>query len=142
MNTFTLALNTATNVFGLFPVISCWKQDRKIGFVITLTSFIASCLMHITETKHELRPLFLAKYSNLFLNLDRLASAFSFSYGVWCMRKMNYEQIHPLATQFLIGTLALKFGEHTKNLYFYNILHTIWHYAAFGVLNRVIENSA
>lgn len=138
MNTFTLALNTATNAFAIPSIVNCWTRNRKVGFGITLTSFIASCLMHITETKHGLRPLFLAEYSNLFLNIDRLTSAFSFAYGIYSIRAMNFYQIRPLFAEFLIGLIALRTGEYTENLILYNLLHTIWHYTAFHVLDKAI----
>ena len=142
MNAFTLALNTATNVFALFPVVNCWKQNQELGFVITLSSFSASCLMHLTETKHDLKPYFLANYSKTFLNLDRTLAACSFLYGIYCVRNMNFTRLQPLLLEGTIGVLALRLGEWTKNLYLYDVLHTIWHYAAFDVLNKAILFSA
>lgn len=49
MNAFTLLWNAASNVFALPAIYACWQQKRYLGVAITTSSFLASCLMHITD---------------------------------------------------------------------------------------------
>lgn len=94
--------------------------------------------MHATETKHGLNPLFLAEYSDLFLNFDRGLAFLTFLYGCYRASDFPLKTLTPIAVQLAVGTIALRLGELTSNLWLYNFLHTIWHFAAFDALRQVL----
>src|SRR4051812_24815454 len=82
METITLVSLTLTNLFALGPIMKFHKLGNKFGVLLSSLSFFASCLMHITDTNHNLKGLFpsLKPYSQMFLNMDRF---FSYSLGLY-----------------------------------------------------------
>lgn len=138
MNTLTLVLNTATNLFAIPALLTLYRKDM-IGFSLLLSSFIASCLMHITETKHDLKPFILKDYSNIFLNIDRVLSHLMVAYTLYLVRNVPLHNLMCPAIKFAISGIALGIGELTNDLVLYNILHTGWHYGAFSALNCVFQ---
>lgn len=137
-NNLTLLLNTLTNCFAFPVIVTCYKKNFHVGVCIISLTFLASCLMHITETKHHLRPFIWHSHSQTFLNLDRLFSFATFLYGLTFIRKISlYNLIFP-SIEIVIGFCCLRLGEITLNLWYYNLLHTVWHFTAFDVLYRLI----
>lgn len=47
---WTLALS---NLLGIFPLVELRKSRHQVSYFVTL---VASCLMHLSETKHNLDP--------------------------------------------------------------------------------------
>jgi hypothetical protein len=101
--------------------------------------------MHISETKHHLRPYFFKRYSQVFLNLDRGIAVLVFLYiaglvvlDVSAKGQLDHRYL-AIAGRFLLGALASGLGELTNNLYWYLPLHTIWHYCAFSSITAVVN---
>lgn len=139
MNCFTLALNTATSLFIVPAIQKAWcKHDYLSTYVFSWT-FVLSTLMHLTETKHGLQPPVLAEYSQLFLNADRISSFLTFAYGLYLVRNASRADILGLVPRLAAGTVALRLGEWTSDLWLYNLLHTVWHWCAFTTLHRILD---
>jgi hypothetical protein len=95
--------------------------------------------MHISETKHALKPAEpLIVYSKWFLNFDRIIAYSSFLYflkGFYpVMFKMENLDINII---FFISCIASFFGEQTTNLSYYTFSHLIWHTGCQYVLSRM-----
>lgn len=129
----TLALITSSNIFGILPIILLIKRQRYSGACIVTCAVISSFFMHATETKHKLPGLFLAKYSNIFLNMDRFFALMTGSYGLYLFWENPMKNIYQIILP-MIGAISLGIGESTNNLTIYTITHTIWHILAYGSL--------
>ena len=132
----TLGIVTASNVFSLIPIFSFLRTGRYGGALITGCASIASIFMHISETKHELPGLWLAKYSNYFLNIDRFFAGIAGMYGLFLFYTNSNKTTSQVALP-LVGSLTLFIGEHTTDLPLYTITHTIWHFIAYYSLALV-----
>lgn len=142
MNNLVLIVNTITNIPALFASYELYKKSRYVGVVLSLSSFTASCLMHITETKHNLIPFVLKEFSNTFLNTDRILTLLLSLYGLF-LYGSNYDKVpfYPLLLRGSIGIVCLRLGELTSNLVLYTLLHTIWHYCSYSSLQFVASFS-
>jgi hypothetical protein len=134
-----LFTNTFTNIFALVPVFKLYKKKHYGGSILLLCSFTASCLMHITETKHGLRPRYLKEYSNLFLNIDRVFGVLVFLYFTRLALQQPINTLIPILVRFVIGAISSFIGEVTTDLYWYLALHTVWHYCAFTAVGCVVN---
>ena len=136
MELLTLISVTASNIFGLIPIKSLISTGRYYGASLVSGAVIASCCMHATETKHKLPGLFLAKYSNQFLNIDRVIAYLTGFYGLYLFytnpTKTPIQVITPL-----IGAILAFIGEQTDNLLLYTVCHVGWHFLAYLSLNLV-----
>jgi len=144
MNEIVIIINILTNVFALVPAHNLYARGEYGGMIILLMSFVASCLMHMTETKHGLKPPMLERYSWWFLNLDRFLAFCVFGYVMYLwwtiFPAVSVNALIPIAVKFALGGgLALRIGERTDNLRLYLITHTIWHYCAFTAVNDVVN---
>lgn len=139
MNNVCLIINTITNVFALPPILNSFIKGYRIGGTITLCSFIASLLMHISETKHHLQPFVLSEYSDILLNIDRFFMLLTFLYG-WGLTSnlRNHPQFWLFLFKGYIGLVSFKVGELTDNLLLYTVSHTFWHYCIYDTLNKII----
>ncbi len=131
METIVLLGVTASNVFGIFPVISLIKTQRYYGVVLTLCAVVAFVFMHATETKHNLPGLFLANYSNIFLNIDRVIAYITGLYGMYMFLTNPSKKLMHIVVP-LIGMTACGVGELTNNLVIYTGVHILWHILAYG----------
>jgi hypothetical protein len=136
MDSYTCTyINTFTNVIALVPL---WKYITKkdyIGSLICCSSFVASCLMHMSETKHNLPGIHFKEYSNILLNIDRFFAFFLSGYAG--SNFLKNPTLFPVIT-FGIGIIASIIGETTNNLTKYTIFHTIWHLFSYGTLAYTI----
>lgn len=136
MEKVTLITVTLSNVFSVIPIKSFINTGRYGGAILTALAGLSSLFMHASETKHRLPGLCLVKYSNLFLNMDRVFAFFTFVYGVGLFITNPCKTIHQLLTPS-IGSLCLLAGERTMNLPKYTLLHCMWHFCAFYSLHLV-----
>ena len=128
-------INTFTNIVALAPIYRYISTKDYLGAAICTSSFAASCLMHISETKHNLPGVCFKDQSNLLLNVDRFFAVMLAVYGSLTFFKKP--SINPVIT-FGIGTIASIIGEKTNNLTAYTVLHTIWHILSYGTLAYII----
>jgi len=136
MEKFTLITVTASNIFGIIPCISLFNTKRYGGTVLVASACLASVFMHLTETKHGLKGLFLKEYSNMFLNIDRVLAIMTGLYGLWLFYNNPRKNIYQLAFP-LIGAISSFVGEQTTNLPLYTFTHCIWHALAYYSLHLV-----
>lgn len=136
METFTLVTVTASNVFGIIPIVSLIKTKRYYGTVLVASACVASIFMHATETKHKLSGLFLKKYSKTFLNIDRVIAYLTGFYGLYLFYT-NPVKTLPQIIYPVIGAICAFVGEHTNNLPLYTSLHCTWHALAYYGLHLV-----
>lgn len=140
MNDIVLCINTATNVFALLPAITAYRRQMYKTSLLLSTSFVASSLMHITETKHDLIPFFLKDWSSVFLNLDRGIALLVFLTSSFILvERANKLPYKTILAKGCIGLLCLGLGEITKSLPLYTALHTLWHYYAFTSVNDILS---
>lgn len=144
-------INTATNVIAFLPIYFYADIGDIIGALLCTFSLIASVLMHISETKHNLPGVLFKEYSNILLNIDRLFALILFCYGIitfinnpdviyhYYMGKDFIELLIFPIVIFSTGAIASYIGENTDDLKLYTLLHTIWHICAYGTLAYVIK---
>lgn len=138
-DSLVLIVNTFTNIFALAPVFELYKKGYYGGSILLFSSFIASCLMHITETKHGLRPHYLKEYTNLFLNIDRVIALLVFFHFTRLALQQPINVLIPILVRFVIGGASSIIGEVTTDLYWYLALHTVWHYCAFTAVSCIVS---
>mgnify|MGYP006898474687 CR=1 FL=1 len=130
MQTFTLVTITASNIFSIIPIRELYCQKRYYGMCLTTCASIASVFMHMTETKHNLKGLCLAKYSKIFLNIDRFLAYLTGFYGLYLFYNNPTKTVSQVIVP-LIGGCCAAIGERTENLPLYTTLHTTWHFCAY-----------
>ncbi len=130
METMTHLVVSGSNIFGFVPIYSLFKTNRYYGALLVSGAVSASVLMHLTETKHNLPGLYLSKYSNAFLWLDRIVAWMTGLYGLYLFytnpQKTIWQVILPV-----MGAISSLIGESTMNLPLYTLTHTIWHGLAY-----------
>lgn len=137
-------INTITNIFALIPIANLYNKNRILGCLLLLCSFIASCLMHMSETKHNIHPPIMQEYSNLFLNIDRVFAIGVFLYTGFLVSiiitkdSRSFNTVLYIASRFSIGLVASAIGESTSDLSLYLFFHTLWHYFAFDSVDRIV----
>lgn len=118
-----------SNVVGLFVVYYARHSQLCVGLVM-----FASTMMHLTETKHGLRPIWqeLTRQSSFWLNVDRFVAVCVFLYllPVWLVHKERML----VFVMFAIGAVYSYFGERTMNLAWYTVLHLAWHLLVYASL--------
>jgi predicted membrane channel-forming protein YqfA (hemolysin III family) len=129
-----------SNLLGLPVVFKTQGYDR----LVVLTVMGCSFLMHLTETKHQLDPIYGRRYSYMFLCLDRVMSYLVGSYCLYRFYQRYSDIPHPgtIIMTGLVGVGVLKLGEIKTqvplfNYIIYPCLHTIWHGCVYYVLYRV-----
>jgi len=136
MNKLVIIIVSASNIFGIIPLMKLYDDKRYFGMAIVFCAIISSILMHITETKHKLNGLCLVKYSKLFLNTDRFFAIMTFIYGLYLFhRNQNKNMLHVIFIIF--GGICSGLGEITNNLFLYTTLHVAWHFIAYYSLRLV-----
>ncbi len=129
----TLLIVTVSNIFGLFPIQSLVKSGRFYGAILVTGAVIASIMMHATETKHKLPGLFLAEYSNMFLNIDRVLAYLTGLYGMFLFFTNPNKNVWQIVAP-VVGATSCFIGERTENLLLYTLCHVVWHALAYGSL--------
>jgi hypothetical protein len=134
MDIVTLIIVTASDVFALEPILKLYNLQRYYGCSLVTLAMCASIMMHMTETKHNLHGLF-RKYSNYFLNFDRVIACLTGLYGAYLFFTGDRDiwKVVPL----LLGALSAFIGESTNNLYIYMPCHILWHFLAYTSLANV-----
>jgi len=128
-----------SNVVGILALIS-FIEHNSIYWVtnasITMGIIIASALMHLSETKHQLIGVFpYNSYSNEFLWLDRflaIGGCIWFSYYlliIWTPPMIFWYEA-------LFGLVLVIISEQMKSHYFI-IPHIIWHFIIYHLLWRI-----
>lgn len=130
--------NVLTHVCGFY-----WLWYAKWNMLptwIMLGSIMASCIMHISETKHGLNGMGrFAHISHAALNVDRF---FAVALALTCLLSVVFWQNWVMySTTFLALSVCLFLGEKTKNLTYYTALHTIWHLGVFYMAGLIIVNN-
>ena len=138
MNNIVITINILSNGFAIPGIIKCYTHKDGLGLILTVCSFLTSCLMHITETKHDIIPLCFEEYSKIFLITDNVLILAIVLYGIYNMKRFPNEIILETSAIFYIGILALFLGEKSSDLLFYLISHTIWHYCLFKSLYNIL----
>lgn len=109
LQSFTLLTITISNIFGIIPLYTLFNLQRYYGFTLVLLAVIASCFMHISETKHHLPGLLFKTHSNLLLNVDRFFAVITATYGIYLFWT-NPSKTITMVIIPLIGLIANKLG--------------------------------
>jgi len=110
--------------------------DTVISCLVVMAVMAASVLMHMSETKHKLRPQdeFLRKASTLFLNVDRFAAIIAFGWFAFQWSLGGYVQPKMLLVVICIGGLCNFIGEQVDNFSIYMFTHVVWHGCAYAAI--------
>lgn len=138
MNNLVLIVNTLTNAFAIPGICSLLYMRDNLGASILFISMCASCMMHITESKHHLKPLILARHSKKINLFDQVLSYVITCYIGYTYRQRLYDRPWVVG-RFILGGMALRIGERTNDLPSYLFLHTIWHYLSYGSIPLIFD---
>ena len=122
-----------SNLPALLMIFSNIALSQKI--LITLM-VICSCLMHISETKHELRGWYpFNKYSNLFLWLDRIMAVTLCLYILHIVINNYNETLNSIIILGLVGLLLNMISELCTHdfIAYFAITHCAWHWIAYYI---------
>ena len=133
----------SSNLLGVPVVVKFYFYNKFLSATIVSTVICASTLMHLTESKHDLKPTVFTKYSNWFLNLDRLITITVGYYTVNKFLLLARSKQLALLPDIITAFIAMMVGEiKTNNSYHNNIiyplLHCYWH---VQVYLRFIKNT-
>lgn len=135
-----LALSNLLGVAGLVRLL--WRGHYGHA-TLTAWVMVSSFLMHITETKHQLRPGPIWRaYSRLFLNQDR---AMTYIVGTY-VTVLWWQSPGPKGMDLAIGLAGAalcRIGEtRTQSRVFnqtiYPICHLLWHATVYYLLFRLL----
>lgn len=141
---------SVSNLIGLIPFIKVcnrkkppkWKQDNRSKWIevpLIGSTILASTLMHLTETKHNLPGLFLQKYSNHFLWLDRITAISSGAYLCYRLYKKRKLLNLQLVSKAVVGLTCVILSETVvTNPIAFMILHSLWHGFAYSIMDDVL----
>lgn len=150
----------AINIFVAFTnFIGLLFINNKLSYVqliILLCPIIASCLYHLSETKHNLYGIYpLNKYTNELLIIDRFFAIVSFIIIIiklFTCRVFKFINLKKLIKLIIIGTISLIISERDiiyQKLNIYNdfvvnkfvflFFHSIWHIVAFTIYGNIIN---
>lgn len=120
-------------VFGI-PIFKYTKGNDRY---LLGTMILASALMHISETKHNLPGIYpFNKWSWYFLNLDR---GMALSITLYVLYYFNKGMPIPFKLG-IIGLICLGLSEKFEyGLIWFMINHSIWHYCAFTILGLTFD---
>lgn len=137
---------TISNIFGFVPIYKVISTEQDDYFYFKLFSLfsmiIASSLMHISETKHELPGALFVKHNNTLLWIDRILA---YLFGLFVAHKL-YTHNELLTCNFLIlGSCGLILNALSEIVFtkkdhqvHFMICHSLWHYFAYYVLSIII----
>lgn len=132
----------ASNLLGLFSL----KKSKDEGtFLMVVAVMLASCFMHLSETKHGLEPLapFRAADSSLFLNLDRLVAVVAamwfgtLLFGEVKAGNMTDDKFVSMLIVGLLGFMCMLVGELLSNQTLYMLLHLVWHASVYSIMYQL-----
>lgn len=134
MVTFTHLFLAATNIFGIFPIL---KADGIFERCLVISTVFASVAMHLSETKHKLKPnVIIANKADLFLNMDRGAAIVCMLY--FLPKWWYHAERGRVAALFVGGLLFSGAGELVQNLPVYIACHTMWHLIAYSTMYHLL----
>lgn len=121
-----------SNLFGIPCLHKAQEKNESCSLAIIYAIIFSSTLMHLTESKHNYRPVIFASSSTMFLNIDRVVAIIGLVYFFpiyWKADRKTERLINILA---IFGLSSLYLGEQKSqdlffNTYIYPFLHLIWH---------------
>lgn len=130
--------NVVTHAPGFYFLCKLlWLPSYTIASPLLLgLSLSASCLMHLSETKHQLPGLFgLDAHSQKLLNGDRvMAVALAAYVGAHSETWRDSRVI----VAFALLLMASALGELTQSWFWYPLLHTVWHLGVFYLAGSIL----
>lgn len=133
-NDIVHAINVATHI-PAFVYIGVYGAWNNVTIFSLLCSLVASCLMHVSETKHNLNGMFgTGTYSGILLDIDRV---FAIILGFLVFVNVETWKSPFYAATFCIAFVALSVGERTNNNLIYLVCHSIWHLLVFYMAGHI-----
>jgi hypothetical protein len=135
MSKFNYILSLS-NIAGIFPLYASIKKRNYVISALTGTIMVASTLMHISETKHQLIGIHpFNKISSILNNIDRIISYPTGIYFIY----LSYRTKQPLSwwIEGAIGIIFVRVGEYITTPYYYVPLHLVWHFIVYHLIYRL-----
>lgn len=131
---------TISNIFGLLPIYKSFNNlpRSSLELFLIIIAVIASILMHISETKHNLPGIYLSKYSNYMLYFDRITAYLLVFYMIYKLIHNSLIITGLLILKIITGLLCAIGSEITNNEQEYVFLHCIWHFFAYKIIYELI----
>jgi hypothetical protein len=124
------AIVAVSNVLGIPTLLTSPSKSHQL---VTTLVMLASTLMHLSETKHNLigfRPL--NRWSAFFLNLDRVAAIFALLYLVF---NVSFGDWLPVLSVGVFGVVMSALSEWVEGGYiWFTITHCLWHCSVYYIL--------
>jgi peptidoglycan/xylan/chitin deacetylase (PgdA/CDA1 family) len=133
-------INVATHAPGIVYATwyGRWGEFNLPLFALT-ASIVASCAMHLSETKHGLTGLLgLGRVSHHLLNIDRL---FAVILALVVASHAQTWQSPFYIVLFVLATVATIIGEVTSNLSLYLAMHSFWHLSVFYMAGHIVTSA-
>jgi peptidoglycan/xylan/chitin deacetylase (PgdA/CDA1 family) len=126
-------INVSTHGPAIYFLASMFMTGitNYVDFFTLTASVIASCLMHLSETKHGLKGMFgLGQHSFIYLNIDRVIAVVLAVITAYRIYQTNQDLLFAVRL-FVILAVITSIGELTASHYLYVGCHTIWHWGVF-----------
>ena len=138
-------------IFGWPTLAECVAESFWFGAALVFAAMVGTFLMHLSETKHGLRPPW-RNWSNAFLVLDRLTAGCAALGCLWLRWPLHAERDQHLLQLFTFGFICAAYGEASEFSpelqtmqrqfnWLYIILHFTWHWFAFYCMRIVIHDA-
>lgn len=137
-------LLAASNLFALGLLRRAWMNcGVGVGeFTLICCTVASSVLMHLSDTKHDLRPGWIGKYSKSCLWMDRIFAISLCIFGAGrFLRRVKYEEriwSVQLLSQVSVGLLLSYIGEQKIGHPGYVVCHGLWHWIAYRSYEKLI----
>ena len=127
----------ASNLYGLKPMYKSLVFGRYWEALFISTAMLASTLMHISETKHDLPGMFLVEYSYQLLWFDRIVA---YSSALYLLNRFHLIS-NCLLFKILIALFINLVSEMSKNQITFMIYHLVWHLMAYQIWYELIRKT-
>lgn len=137
MEFFSWFIYVGSNIFGLVPIYSLFKNGKVLGGLLIFVAIIMSTIMNITNTKYNILPIGMYKYSMIIKYVEKCIAHVAGIYGLYMF------VIHPLKNiyQILMPLLGIGFlfGSDYVNLLQFGILQMLWHGCIYTTLYLLVD---
>lgn len=136
---YTINLLVAfSNIVGIFPLLKVFNKNNIFETILIGLMIIASFLMHISETKHNLPGFLFTKHSYKLLWFDRIMAYICSAYIIYKI-VYNIHILNQLVFEIFAGLFSLFISEVcVKEPLSFMFFHIIWHFIAYDILYKIL----
>lgn len=139
-------ITTLSNLEAMYPISELMTKEYYVGATIITLSMIASLLHHISYTskKLEIKGLYFSKYSEVFLNYDKILAFLVVLYSSYLfsldpdISKLYLPFVGFICLMISSSILTINRISYRIKLIIFFIFHNAWHIIGFYSVTQMI----